>query len=120
MSEKNELKLKAVTKIKSFGVDSKKVVTIKMQFSYADMVTSVNLLAGLNVDVAVLARVASGAQYNLGVFKNAGTTFDKDGNSIVTLKSMVDNVNVDKISALLSDETEAFQVMFKAVLTNEE
>ena len=114
------MKLKSITKIQSFSIDGKKVATMKLKFSFTEIITATNLLAGLNMDVGVLARLSSGEQFSLGVFKNMGTTFDKDGNSVVTLKSMTENINVDKIAKLLNGDEEAFQVMFKAVIQNEE
>lgn len=96
------------------SVAKNKVVTLKLKLRYDEVVTSINLLKGLNSDITIHAKVDGGKPANLGMFTIGGINFDRDGNAAISFKSMVDNVNMDKICGLV--DKEFIQVKFLAVL----
>lgn len=81
------------------------------------MITSINLLQGLNSDITIHARLSGRKAVNLGLFIIGAVNFDKDGNATVQFKSMVENVNMDNISEIISfDPEDILQLKFLAVL----
>lgn len=113
----NELKVKGVCSFGGLSIGKNKVVTLKVKLRYDEIVTSVNLMQGLHTDITVSARI-NGKVDRLGLFKVDGVVFDKDGNSVVTLKALIDQVELDNIVKLpmIDEEVDVFQILFKAVL----
>lgn len=112
-----EYRQRGVADFKGFNVSSSHVVTLKFKFRYDEMTTSVSLLAGLNSDITVHAKVGMSKAVNLGLFTIGGLTFDKDGNADITLKSMVNHININSIYEVVSsDSEEKIQLKFMAVL----
>lgn len=109
-----ELKQKGVATFQGFTVGATGQVTIKFKFRYDEVVTSVNLLQGLNNDITVIAKVPDKKSMNLGMFTIGGINFDKDGNAVIPFKSLVDSVNMENICAIV--DAEYVQLMFKAII----
>jgi hypothetical protein len=108
---------KGVAVFNGMTVSPQKVITLKFKLRYDEVVTSVNLLQGLNTDITVHAKIGTGKAVNLGMFTIGGISFDRDGNAVIPFKSMVDNVNMDSIQEVLSaDKEELIQLRFMAVL----
>lgn len=98
-------------------VTPSKVVKVSFKFRYDEMITSINLLQGLNSDITIHARLSGRKAVNLGLFTIAGVSFDKDGNATVQFKSAFDSVNMDNISEIISfDPDDILQLKFLAVL----
>lgn len=94
-----------------------KVVKISFKFRYDEMITSISLLQGLNTDITIHAKISGRKAVNLGLFTIGAVAFDKDGNAQAQFKSMIDNVNMDNISNILSlDADDILQLQFLAVL----
>lgn len=114
MQEK-EVKLKGISSYAGLSISASKVVTLNVNLEYSEIVTSVNLLQTLNSDVTVLVKLGLKKPVNLGVFTVNGIKFDKDGNSKVTLKSMIGSVDLDNIMDFVEcDDTT--QLMFKSII----
>lgn len=112
-----EFKQRGVAEYKGLNVSASKIVTISFKFRYDEMITSINLLQGLNTDITVHARISGSKAKNLGIFTISGVSFDKDGNASVQFKSMVENVNLDNITDVISaDDDDILQLQFLAVL----
>lgn len=108
---------KGVAVFNGMTVSPQKIITLKFKLRYDEVVTSVNLLQGLNTDITVHAKIGTGKAVNLGMFTIGGISFDRDGNAVIPFKSMVDNVNMDSIQEVLSaDKEELIQLRFMAVL----
>lgn len=81
------------------------------------MITSINLLQGLNSDITIHAKLSGRKAVNLGLFTIGGVDFDKDGNATVKFKSLVDSVNMDNLCDIMSfDPDDILQLKFLAVL----
>lgn len=117
---KKEMKAKGVCEFQGFNVSAKNVAKLKVSMRYDEIVTSVNLMQALNTDIDVFARYG-GKVERLGMFKLDAITHDKDGNSKITVASMLDNVEFEKIMELaLYSQSEITQILFKAVLEIEQ
>lgn len=110
-----EVKLKGVSKITSMNISSSRVITLNVTMGYEEIVTSVQLLQGLNSDITVLAKMGIGKAKSLGMFTVNGVNFDKDGNAKVSLKSMVSNVELENIMEIITSE-EVLQLLFKTII----
>lgn len=113
--ENKEVKLKGVSRYAGLNISSSKIVTLTMILGYEEIVTSVKLLQGLNSDITVLAKTGIKKPVSLGMFTVNGVNFDKDGNAKLSLKSMVENVELDNIISLI-DNDDVIQLMFKTII----
>ena len=113
MAEK-KFKQKGVAEFQGLSIGKNKTVQVKFKLRYDELLTSVNLLQGLNSDITVHAKCGTGKAMNLGIFTIGAVNFDKDGNAIIPFKSLTDNVNLDNICSLVDEEF--IQLRFMAVL----
>ena len=109
-----ELKQKGLATFKSLSVSQKQVVTLKFALKYDELLTSVNLLQGLNTDITIHAKPPVGKALNLGLFRIGSINFDRDGNAVIPFTSMVENVNMNNICDIIQEET--IILRFMAVL----
>ncbi len=109
-----ELKEKGIAVFEGLNITKTKVVKLKFLLRYDEMITSVNLLQGLNSDITVHAKVPDRKPMNLGVFNVGSVNFDKDGNAKVLLESMLESVDMDSIYEVAA--ADYIVIMFRAVL----
>lgn len=100
-----EFKQKGLATFKSLSVSQKQVVTLKFALKYDELLTSVNLLQGLNTDITIHAKPPIGKALNLGLFRIGSINFDRDGNAVIPFTSMVENVNMNNICDIIQEET---------------
>lgn len=113
MAEK-KFKQKGIAEFQGMSIGKNKTVQVKFKLRYDELLTSVNLLQGLNSDITVHAKCGTGKAMNLGIFTIGAVNFDKDGNAMIPFKSLTDNVNLDNICSLVDEEL--IQLRFMAVL----
>lgn len=113
MAEK-KFKQKGIAEFQGLSIGKNKTVQVKFKLRYDELLTSVNLLQGLNSDITVHAKCGTGKAMNLGIFTIGAVNFDKDGNAMISFKSLTDNVNLDNICSLVDEEF--IQLRFMAVL----
>ncbi len=113
MAEK-KFKQKGIAEFQGMSIGKNKTVQVKFKLRYDELLTSVNLLQGLNSDITVHAKCGTGKAMNLGIFTIGAVNFDKDGNAMIPFKSLTDNVNLDNICSLVDEEF--IQLRFMAVL----
>lgn len=113
MAEK-KFKQKGIAEFQGLSIGKNKTVQVKFKLRYDELLTSVNLLQGLNSDITVHAKCGTGKAMNLGIFTIGAMNFDKDGNAMIPFKSLTDNVNLDNICSLVDEEF--IQLRFMAVL----
>lgn len=113
MAEK-KFKQKGIAEFQGLSIGKNKTVQVKFKLRYDELLTSVNLLQGLNSDITVHAKCGTGKAMNLGIFTICAVNFDKDGNAMIPFKSLTDNVNLDNICSLVDEEF--IQLRFMAVL----
>ena len=109
-----KFKQKGIATFEGLNIGKNKTVQVKFKLRYDEILTSVELLQGLNADITVQAKTASTKAMNLGIFTIGAINFDKDGNATIPFKSLVDNVNLDNICALVDEDY--IQLRFMAVL----
>lgn len=100
-----EFKQKGLASFNSLSISQKQVVTLKFKLRYDEMLTSVNLLQGLNSDITIHAKPPVGKALNLGLFRIGSISFDRDGNATIPFTSLVENVNLDNICNIVDEET---------------
>ena len=113
MAEK-KFKQKGIAEFQGMSIGKNKTVQVKFKLRYDELLTSVNLLQGLNSDITVHAKCGTGKAMNLGIFTIGAVNFDKDGNAMIPFKSLTDNVNLDNICSLVDEEF--IQLRFMEVL----
>lgn len=99
-----EFKQKGIAKFAGLTISPKKVVNLKFKLRYDEVITSVNLLQGLNADITIHAKAPDRKAVNLGMFKVGGINFDKDGNSTIPFTAMVEQVNLENICSIVDEE----------------
>jgi hypothetical protein len=109
-----KFKQKGIAEFQGLSIGKNKTVQVKFKLRYDELLTSVNLLQGLNSDITVHAKCGTGKAMNLGIFTIGAVNFDKDGNAMIPFKSLTDNVNLDNICSLVDEEF--IQLRFMAVL----
>lgn len=109
-----KFKQKGIATFEGLSIKKNKIVELKFKLRYDEILTSVELLQGLNSDITVHAKTAIGNPMNLGIFTIGGVSFDKDGNATIPFKSMVDSVNLDNICSLVDEEY--IQLRFMAII----
>ena len=115
--EKKRFKQKGIAEFQGLSIGKNKTVQVKFKLRYDELLTSVNLLQGLNSDITVHAKCGTGKAMNLGIFTIGAVNFDKDGNAIAAngLESYFETDDDGKVTYSLVDE-EFIQLRFMAVL----
>ena len=112
--QERQLKQKGIATFEGLTISKNRTVVLKVKLRYDEVITSINLLQGLNSDITVHAKVPDRKAMNLGIFNIGAVNFDKDGNATIPFKSMVQNVNLDNICSLTDEDY--IQLRFMAVL----
>lgn len=113
MAEK-KFKQKGIATFEGMSIGKNRTVQVKFKLRYDEILTSVELLQGLNSDITVHAKSSDSKPVNLGIFTIGGVNFDKDGNAVIPFKSLVENVNLDNICSLVDEDY--IQLRFMAVI----
>ena len=109
-----KFKQKGIATFEGLSIGKNKTVQLKFKLRYDEILTSVELLQGLNNDITVHAKTATGNPMSLGIFTIGAVNFDKDGNATIPFKSLVDNVNLDNICMLVDEDY--IQLRFHAII----
>ena len=109
-----KFKQKGVVTFQGLSIGRNKTVQLKFKFRYDEILTSVELLQGLNSDITVHAKIGDDKPINLGIFTIGAVNFDKDGNATIPFKSLVDNVNLDNINSIIDEDY--IQLRFMAII----
>ena len=109
-----KFKQKGIATFEGLTIGKNKTVQVKFKLRYDEILTSVELLQGLNNDITVHAKTPSSDPMNLGIFTIGSVNFDKDGNAMIPFKSLVDNVNLDNICSLVDEDY--IQLRFQAII----
>lgn len=111
-----DMKVTGEASFKGMTISKARIVSIKFEMRYSEIVKSVNLMQGLHCDIDVFARYR-GKAHKLGMFKLDGVTFDRDGNSTISLKAMMEQVEIDEVASVVSmDPEEILNLRFSAVI----
>lgn len=108
-----KFKQKGVATFEGLTIGKNQTVQVKFKLRYDEILTSVELLQGLNTDITLQAKASSGAM-SLGIFTIGAINFDKDGNATIPFKSLVENVNLSNICNLVDEEY--IQLRFQAII----
>ena len=109
-----KLKQQGIASFEGLSIGKNKIIQIKFKLRYDEILTSVELLQGLNNDITLHAKVPDKKPMNLGIFTIGAINFDKDGNATIPFKSLTDNVNVESICSLVDEEL--IQLRFQAII----
>lgn len=109
-----KLKQQGIASFEGLSIGKNKTIQVKFKLRYDEILTSVELLQGLNNDITLHAKVPDKKPMNLGIFTIGAINFDKDGNATIPFKSLTDNVNVESICSLVNEEL--IQLRFQAII----
>ena len=105
---------KGIAEFAGLNIAKNNLVTLKFKLRYDEIVTSVELLQGLNTDITIHAKTPSTDSVKLGMFTIGGMNIDRDGNATIPFKALADNVNLNSICDILDEDY--IQLKFMAVL----
>lgn len=114
----SKVQVKTVANYGGHAIKPNGNVDLKLKCEYSELTGSVQMLQMLNNDITVLCKLPSSKPLKIGVFRLKNMNIDHDGQSVVTLNSQVDFVEVDNITQLITDEK--FQLRMEAEIENEE
>lgn len=109
-----KLKQQGIASFEGLSIGKNKTIQVKFKLRYDEILTSVELLQGLNNDITLHAKVPDKKPMNLGIFTIGALNFDKDGNATISFKSLTDNVNVESICSLVDEEL--IQLRFQTII----
>lgn len=109
-----KLKQQGIASFEGLSIGKNKTIQVKFKLRYDEILTSVELLQGLNNDITLHAKMPDKKPMNLGIFTIGAINFDKDGNATIPFKSLTDNVNVESICSLVDEEL--IQLRFQAII----
>lgn len=109
-----KFKQKGIATFEGMTIGKNKTVQVKFKLRYDEILTSVELLQGLNNDITLQAKTPSSSPMSLGIFTIGAINFDKDGNATIPFKSLTENVNLDNICSLVDEEY--IQLRFQAII----
>lgn len=109
-----KLKQQGIASFEGLSIGKNKTIQVKFKLRYDEILTSVELLQGLNNDITLHAKVPDKKPMNLGIFTIGAINFDKDGNATIPFKSLTDNVNIESICSLVDEEL--IQLRFQAII----
>lgn len=109
-----KLKQQGIASFEGLSIGKNKTIQVKFKLRYDEILTSVELLQGLNNDITLHAKVPDKKPMNLGIFTIGAINFDKDGNATIPFKSLTDNVNVESVCSLVDEEL--IQLRFQAII----
>lgn len=109
-----KFKQKGIATFEGLSIGKNRTAQVKFKLRYDEILTSVELLQGLNSDITIHAKTANSSPLNLGIFTIGGVNFDKDGNAVIPFKSLTDNVNLDNICSLVDEDY--IQLRFMAII----
>lgn len=109
-----KLKQQGIASFEGLSIGKNKTIQVKFKLRYDEILTSVELLQGLNNDITLHAKVPDKKPMNLGIFTIGAINFDKDGNATIPFKSLTENVNVESICSLVDEEL--IQLRFQAII----
>ena len=109
-----KFKQKGIATFEGMTIGKNKTVKVKFKLRYDEILTSVELLQGLNNDITLQAKTPSSNPMSLGIFTIGAINFDKDGNATIPFKSLTENVNLDNICSLVDEEY--IQLRFQAII----
>ena len=109
-----KLQQKGIATFEGMSIGKNNTVQVKFKLRYDEILTSVELLQGLNSDITLFAKVPNKSPLNLGIFTIGAINFDKDGNATIPFKSLVESVNLESICSIVDEEY--IQLKFQAII----
>jgi hypothetical protein len=115
-----EVKVKAVGEFNGQSTKPNKSIDLSFKFPYSELVNSVQTLQMLNENITVSAKIGDEKPIKLGMFTLNGLNFDRDGEAVLKLNSMLDYVEADNLNTIAAlGKGEQFHILFKASVEEE-
>lgn len=112
------IKIKSVCSYNGHSLKANGNVNFSLKAKYDQLVNTIGLTQLLNNDVNIVVKRPDQKPNKLGSFRINGIKIDHDGESVISLNSMNDFVEVDELNSIVT--TDPFQVMFSAEIELEE
>lgn len=91
-------------------------VDLTVKFPEYQLTNAIQFLAGIGKDIKIIAQVNE-IKLKLGTFKIYSLNIDRDANTKIRFKSMIDHCDVNSISQLMIDEETPIVLKAKIVET---
>lgn len=117
MSEK-KIVVKEVVNYKGHSVRANGSVDLSFSSMYDELTNSIQCLQMLNNDVNIVAKLPNEKPVELGMFRIKNISFDDDGESTLKFNSLDQNVELNNLSNIITNEK--FQIKMSALIELEE
>lgn len=112
------VKIKEVVKYDGHSVRANGSVDLGFKAMYSEITNSMQVLQALNNDVNIVAKFPGAKAIKLGMFRVKNVVFDGDGESKIKFNAITDNVEMDALNSIISNEE--FQIMMTAEIEMED
>lgn len=112
------VKIKEVVKYDGHSVRANGSVDLGFKAMYSELTNSMQVLQMLNNDVNIIAKFPSSKPIKLGMFRVKNVVFDGDGESKLKFNAITDNVEMDALNSIISNEE--FQILMQAEIEIED
>ena len=117
MSEKKII-VKEVVNYKGHSVKANGSVDLSFSAMYDELTNTIQCLQMLNNDVDIVAKVPNEKPFPLGMYRIKSVNFDGDGESTIKFNSLDQNVELENLGKIITNEK--FQIRMVAMVELEE
>ena len=96
--------VKEVVNYKGHSVRANGSVDLSFSSMYDELTNSIQCLQMLNNDVEIIAKLPNEKPVSLGMFRIKNIVFDGDGESTIKFNSLDQNVELDNLSKIITNE----------------
>lgn len=112
------VKVRLVSSYGGHSLSTNGSVNLTLKASYSELSNSVKLMQLLNNDIDIKAKLPGMSPVKLGSFRIKMIRVDDDGESVIKFNGLIDYVEADNLTTLVTDEE--FVVMFEADVEEED
>ena len=113
-----DIKIKEVVKYDGHSVRANGSVDLGFKAKYSELTNSMKVLQLLNNDVNIVAKFPGSKAIKLGMFRVKNVVFNGDGESNLKFNAITDNVEMDALNMLVSNEE--FKILMHAEIEEED
>ena len=113
----NKVIIKSIATYNGHGIKASKAVDLNLKFAYDEMVNYIQAIQMLNENVEIAFKVEGKPKF-VGTFMIKELKINHDGEGSIRFNSQLDAVDPEAINEMVG--IDAFQVMLKAMILDEE
>ena len=114
-----KISVKEVVNYKGHSVRANGSIDLSFSAMYDELTNSIQCLQMLNNDVVITAKLPNEKPVDLGMYRIKNITFDGDGESTIKFNSLDQNVELDNLSKIITNEKFQVRMVSEIELENE-